>query len=83
MAPATRCCEVFRASGEEPTAVCREDVEIIGNVRNLKHRLERLCGTPRFRQRLLKDEEILEDDAGLEPGDFQLCASTGPVCQGW
>ena len=63
---------VFKASGEELIAVCSEEVEIIGNVRNLKHRLESLCGMPRFRQRLLKDEEILGDDAGLEPGDFQL-----------
>ncbi|CAE7676350.1 Ank1 [Symbiodinium sp. CCMP2592] len=49
-----------------------EFVEIIGNVRNLKYRLESLCGMSRFRQRLLKDDEDLEDDVQLEPGDFQL-----------
>ena len=63
---------IFNASGEELMALRGEEVEIIGNVRKLKSRLESLCGMSRFRQRLLKDDEDLEDDLQLELGDFQL-----------
>ena len=37
-------------------------MEELSNVRTLKHRLQKKCGTPRFRQRLLQDGNVLTDD---------------------
>ena len=72
---------VFRASGEEALAVqFHELVEMLGAegqpvaVLAVKRHLQRLCGQPRFKQRLLRaDGQMLSDDELLEgPMDAQL-----------
>ena len=53
---------VWTVSGRELATLSSSD---IGNVRVLKLRLQELCGQPRFRQRILHNEAILDDTAEL------------------
>ncbi|CAE7502326.1 mask, partial [Symbiodinium sp. CCMP2456] len=49
-----------------------EVVEELRDVRTLKQQLEKLCGQPRFRQKLLRDGVVLEETDILEvPSDLQ------------
>ena len=67
---AANVLRVWTASGEEVAAVAAED---LSHVRALKKELHRLRGMPRFRQRLLHNGSVLEDDARLDaPMDVQL-----------
>ncbi|CAE7232853.1 Ank3 [Symbiodinium sp. CCMP2456] len=62
---------VWRASGEE---ICAVPVAELTDVRALKRRLHRLCGVPRFRQKLLVwNGGLMADDVLLQsPMDLQL-----------
>ena len=61
---------VLSASGEE---VATRHADELRDVVALKQELQRLCGVPRFRQRLLHNSIHLEDDATLScPMDVQL-----------
>eukprot|EP00439_Symbiodinium_sp_Y106_P013847 s3864_g1.t7 len=62
------------ASGELLLAVSSEDRESFRDVRALKRFLQPLCGLPRFRQRLLYDGQVMQDDDAVPaaPGEVQL-----------
>ncbi|CAE7792655.1 Ankyrin-3 [Symbiodinium microadriaticum] len=62
---------VWRASGEE---ICAVPVAELTDVRALKRRLHRLCGVPRFRQKLLVwNGGLMADEVLLQsPMDLQL-----------
>ncbi|CAE7447332.1 unnamed protein product [Symbiodinium natans] len=67
---ADKTLRVFKTSGEELVSTSAEEV---GSVRELKLRVRALCGLPRFRQRLLHEGVVLEDDTRLESRmDIQL-----------
>ena len=59
----TRMLQVLKVSGEDLTTIPAEE---LSDVLSLKLCLQPLCGVPRFRQRLLRDCDILEDDALLD-----------------
>ncbi|CAE7223467.1 ANK1 [Symbiodinium natans] len=68
---------VWRTSGEELASVPVEQKDApdaLGRtIRDLKKQLHALCGVPRFRQRLVQDGIVLNDDSLLStPGDVQL-----------
>ncbi|CAE7313729.1 mask, partial [Symbiodinium microadriaticum] len=68
--PPPELLRVWKASGEEMASL---PVEQLSDVKALKRYLEPLCGTPRFRQRLLNDGVMLDDGAVLNsPLDLQL-----------
>ena len=61
---------VWWTSGEELAAL---PVEQLSTVRALKQDLHKLCGVPRFRQRLIHDDKSLSDSACLDAAiDVQL-----------
>ena len=61
---------VWNAAGE---ALFACPVEKLSDVQTLKRQLQKLCGAPRFRQRLLHGNNLLDDDAQLDsPIDLQL-----------
>jgi len=65
---------VFLMDGRQLASVPLEEVfDEAFAVRTLKRRLQSVCGVPRFRQRLLCGNEILEDSASLsKPLDLHL-----------
>lgn len=68
--PTPELLRVWKTSGEEIASL---PVEELSDVKALKRYLEPLCGTPRFRQRLLNDGVMLDDDAVINsPLDLQL-----------
>ena len=61
---------VWNAAGK---ALFSGRVEGLSDVRTLKRQLQELCGVPRFRQRLLHGNVVLDDDAQLDsPVNLQL-----------
>ncbi|CAE7573519.1 mask [Symbiodinium sp. CCMP2456] len=68
--PTPELVRVWKTSGEEIASL---PVDELSDVKALKRYLEPLCGTPRFRQRLLNDGVMLDDGAVLNsPLDLQL-----------
>ncbi|CAE7314141.1 ANK2, partial [Symbiodinium sp. CCMP2456] len=64
---------IWQASGNKLTSFPVEEVANMCDVKNLKKRLTKLCGASRFRQRLLRDGTILNDNVLLtEPADLHL-----------
>ncbi|CAE7242983.1 secG [Symbiodinium microadriaticum] len=61
---------VFKASGESAATI---PSELVSDARSLKKQLQKLCGVPRFRQRLLQEGRVLEGAARVSSGvDVQL-----------
>ena len=62
--------QVWKASGD---AILAKSMEELSDVRALKRQLQRLCGVPRFQQRLLHGGVILDEDTRLDsPIDVEL-----------
>ena len=64
---------VLTVAGEVLAAFPEEEIE---NVRSLKLQLAKLHGTPRFRQRLLMEGNILQDDTALQVAADELCCNS-------
>ena len=61
---------VWKPSGESAATI---PSELVSDARSLKKHLQKLCGVPRFRQRLLQESRVLEDAARVSSGvDVQL-----------
>eukprot|EP00439_Symbiodinium_sp_Y106_P072107 s9_g13.t1 len=61
---------VYMVSGDELAAI---PVTAVSDVRDLKQQLQKHCGVPRFRQRLLRNGDLLEDHVALDAaGNLQL-----------
>ena len=72
----TAALRVWQTSGNQVAAIPLEVMWQMNDVRALKKRLQGLCGLPSFRQQLLHDGAVLDDETKLArlelPVDLQL-----------